>query len=50
MSLGNYLHYRQSVKSNVIDNIKMSILFKLTKFRNVVMLRMHNEKPCKKTQ
>lgn len=50
MCLGNYLHYRQSVRSSVIDNIKMRIIFKLAKVRNVVMLRMHNEKPCKKTQ
>lgn len=27
----------------------MSIIFKLAKFRNVVMLRMHDEKMCKKT-
>lgn len=50
MCLGNCSHYRQSVRSSVIDNIKMSVIFKLAKFRKVVMLGMHNEKPCKKTQ
>lgn len=50
MFLGNYSHDRQSVKSSVIDNIRMNIIFKLAKFRNVVMLRMQNEQPCKKTQ
>lgn len=44
MCLGNYLHYRQSVRFSVRDNIKMSIVFKLATFRNAVMLKMHNEK------
>lgn len=43
MSLAKYSHYRQPVKSCIIVNAKMSIIFEL---RNVVMLRM----PCKKTQ
>lgn len=50
MFLGNYSHDRQSVKSSVIHSIRMSMIFKLAKFRNVVTLRMQNEKPCTKTQ
>lgn len=40
------IHYRQSARSSALDKIKMSIIFKLAKFRNVVMLRM----PCKGTR
>lgn len=42
MCLESYSHYSQSVRSSLID-IKMSIIFKLAKFKDVMMLRMSNE-------